>query len=514
MLQILTPSTEQAITIQGFSGSYYWGLGAEAVLRACGLVSVCSRTIENVDNLRPEWPILVLRQTPIDDTLWSRIAEAKLIFEAPINPAVAARLGITEEKVQTLQTVSVLTENGRVVAECPRVQIRSVRTDKEDLLPQEPLWHCDGLRFSTLNWPSSSSVLDCDAGPLVKKRERQMVLAASLIDLAGRWLSCPPIPDSSYAGFANRMSAFPLLRKVLELIFKFILAEVPGLPTSTLVLADSLPVGYKSSLTIRHDYDRDIKDESCKELLNYYDRRGIKASIGFLGYRCPVSQMRLIAARGHEIQLHAATATLNDFLRHTRQVEEAAGLRLVGFTSHGGPSGIKYAGDRHFSWAEAAGFSYADPRGPRERRIVPILRIKDGLPYVSPLLSMPNHFSLDTGTAPEANALSQLRSAVPNSLAEGEHVVIMNHPDIHRMELFELLNALDLSDVWCVTMAALINYRNATAYRSLVEVQPNTVNIYLPVALNVDAGFSILQPSGRRTTISLTAGSLSACIKM
>jgi hypothetical protein len=74
----------------------------------------------------------------------------------------------------------------------------------------------------------------------------------------------------------------------------------------------------------------------------------------------------------------------------------------------------------------------------------------DGL-HELPLMLPPVHCSLDIGTKPEAHALPALLAEVPVRIGRGGLVTVMNHPDIHREQLRELFESVDLSATWCTT---------------------------------------------------------------
>lgn len=504
MLQILSPHPDDVRRIQERDGAYYWSIAAAEVLRTAGLISV-----ESVgDSPRPDGgPYLVLRDTEVTDEAWSAIAGGAVLFEAPLHRSVRARLGI-EPRTSRLEAIDLEAKEpdaplGRL--EPPAIFVREDGAGRTPLDPADPYWACDGVEYHDAGLtPVPASAFRApgvETGALLQTRGNATVLTTPLFDLAGRWTAWPPI-EKLFAGTSNRSSPFPVVERVVR---EWVQGLTPP-PRSPLVLADIAPAGKRAILTIRHDYDREIDAESCRALVDFYGRLGIRASVGFLDYRLPREQMRTFAEAGHEIQLHAHSQTLPDFQTALGRVTAAAGRDVVGFTTHGGPTGRKFLGDLHFRWAEASGLAYTDTRGPRDGYYLPITRIEEGLPYRCPVVATPDHLSLDRSTREGDHALDALTSKLPSALGRGRHVLVMNHPDLHRSALLELLGRVDLSNVWLATTAEAVAHTVATRLRSRVSETPGAVEIRPSVPLAVDSVFRAGFGRGRWQRIVLPAG--------
>jgi hypothetical protein len=210
------------------------------------------------------------------------------------------------------------------------------------------------------------------------------------------------------------------------------------------------PEGARAALTVRFDHDRAIPAESLQSLLALLDAHGLKASWGFLARLSDPSTMHAVAQRGHEVVLHTEAGSrqrLREELDHFR----ALGHVVRGVTAHGGIGSAGHLGQRLHEWAAAEGLEHADILSRDTHLPHPAIAVRpDGL-HELPLMLPPVHCSLDIGTKPEAHALPALLAEVPVRIGRGGLVTVMNHPDIHREQLRELFESVDLSATWCTT---------------------------------------------------------------
>jgi peptidoglycan/xylan/chitin deacetylase (PgdA/CDA1 family) len=182
-------------------------------------------------------------------------------------------------------------------------------------------------------------------------------------------------------------------------------------------------------------------------MLALLDAHGAKASWGFLARLSDPAAIAAVARRGHEIVLHTEAGT-RSALRRELDHFASLGHDIRGVTAHGGIGSAGHLGQRLYEWASAEGLEHADILSRDAHLPHPALAAAaDGIVEL-PVYLPPGHWSLDTGTRPEAHALPALLADIPRRLDRGGLVTIMNHPDIHREQLRALLESLDLSRVW------------------------------------------------------------------
>ena len=194
-------------------------------------------------------------------------------------------------------------------------------------------------------------------------------------------------------------------------------------------------------VTLRLDYDRAIETSEIRTLLELLGKTGIRASCGFLLRREEDSAAAgMFVDHGHEILLHTEAGDRETFLEECDHFEGRFGRRPLGYTAHGGRGSAGYLGQRQWEWAIEAGMIYGEMLGRRIHRMHPLIVVDaEGVARPVELCAPGVHHSLDLGMKPEAHDLNGLLETTKAAMVPGGHVVIMNHPDLHRGELRTLL---------------------------------------------------------------------------
>jgi hypothetical protein len=501
MLQLVAPTSEEVLRVQDRTGDPYWSGAAEGAIRATGLISVARRT---TDELLADEPTIVLRDTPLDGETLARILRGPAMFEPPLHASVQELLGVrpTVRTAASLEVTALPRQARPNTIEHPRLTAPGDGTDRR--------WAHHDLEVYDFGWPAVASLagrLDGDEpASLAQERDGVLLLTVPVFDAIGRWLAYPPLEDRTHRGVASPASAVQVLAPLLdELLARGASRARPE------VMADPYPPGCTSALLLRHDYDRPVTDAGWAELLAFYERTGVRASVGFLPTLLPREQIAQLLDGGHEAQLHSQARNGQELREHRGRLEAVTGCATTGFTVHGGPSGPGFVGDRQFGWAESAGLLYGETAGPRGGLVTPTVRIADELPYASDLLVLPEHHSLDASTRPEDHRLKLLAERLPPRLARGEVVVLMNHPDVHAAQLIELVAKLVADDVWRPTMADLARHRQLTRLRAQVSYADGAPTVTMLEQLPWDVTFRDSAHDGpRRCTIA--AGDTSATL--
>lgn len=293
--------------------------------------------------------------------------------------------------------------------------------------------------------------------PVLVSNGRIVVSGVPLFDLVGRkhW-----IPAIEHGYYSLEHDPFPVEAELW--LARLIRASALAAGVSVTML-DPWPNGRRAALTIRFDHDRDISSESFSSLLGFLERHKLRASWGFLVRLAPSEKMAQARAEGHEIVLHTEASDRSRFVREVQTLRDA-GSPVAGVTAHGGIGSAGHLGQAYFDWAAAAGLRHADTLSRNMHAPHPMVKIEDGSISTGPIYLPPLHHSLDHGTAPTAHYLDDLLRDVPSRLAAGDHVTVMNHPDIHRPEFERLLSGLALDDVWPTTHRQATDWIDATRF--------------------------------------------------
>jgi hypothetical protein len=513
MFILYGPDRQNMREVQDRESSYYWSALAASLLRASGVVSVVDASlpidpaeIERMNGVTA----VVLRgmNAGINFTMGSAA-----VLEAPLDDAVASAIGVPTRNRITLDHATLFDAHGKPLGLVHRQRVRVRAPDREIRRPKpdDSLWQMED--FPVEVWPDNAGdvLMRLDLGdgvsiPAAIRIGAVLIFTFPIFDVLGGWLGFPPLTER-YAGFHGGGAPTAALKACVDLMKAHHLTVNDG----PLVEARAFPDPYTCALSVRHDYDRAIDDSSWRELLNYYNRRGIGASFGILTYLMPSRVLDWIEDAGQEIQLHCFAHDEHDLRDQADLVSRLIAQPLDGVTIHGGPAGIGFRGDTHFAFFERAGFTITEAYGMRGIPIAPIARIVDGAPRSSARLAAPPfHLSLDGSTRPGDHKLDMLLRAIPAALDANEYVVLMNHPDIHREALYTLLDSLDLSNCWTPTIRQAIRFSRSTRLNSNVRAIGSGLRIALGEPLEEEAVFEISRRNESPSPVRIPPGAMAA----
>lgn len=477
MIAILTPDLPRTRQLQAAQGRYYWSRSAELLFRREGILSVL-RVNAPTDDCTA---LVICRDvaTPPETP-----AELPRIFEGPLAAGQLAAFGLV---ARACETDTLVIDAGEALAlHLPEMMVRGADRTTQPL-------QFDAATAKWANQPFAVQFLQGEGwepllhatdpasgkeGAVVVRRGRDLVIGFSVFDILGRWLATPPLAVR-YGGFRRMLRHQLLSARFVSLVVEHTVGA--GAPHPLVI--DRWPKGFSAALTVRHDYDRKARPEQLQALLALYDRLGIRASIGFLPSFLARDALDAFRSSGHEIQGHVASPTQGDLREDLRLLRQASGSPVAGVTIHGGPGGIGFRGQTHLEWFDDTGLAYCETFSLRDSIPVPICRLYDDVPDVSRMMTTAGHMSLDGSTAPDDHRLGPLLASVPASLAQGNHAIVMNHPDVHHEQLCTLLSRLRLDGVWRATTAEVANWHRATRYESLVQRQPDGYELRFPACL-------------------------------
>ena len=475
MIDIIFPDIATIRDIQSNQGRYYWSRACEILFRKEGVISVQSGTAPSQDCTLQ----IICRDVipPQANDLCPRV------FEGPLSNELQAMLGIS---VQTCMTETLMLDNDPLFSlHLPEILVRNQDKSVSPYLLNEinKKWINYPLEIQFLEGKGWDAILYAvdplsgKEGPVAVRRDRDMIFGFSVFDLLIRWLAIPPL-TTRYGGFARTINHDIATRKVISLVVDHAVS-VGVLP----LRIDRWPKGYSSAFTVRHDYDRKADPVLIQALLAHYDQLGIKASIGFLPYFLESETIEAFKAKDHEIQAHISSATRLELRDDLRLLHNYCQQSTCGVTVHGGPQGIGFRGQTHFEWLDDTGIDYCETFGIRDTIPVPVCRLYDDIPDISRLVATPGHMSLDGSTFPQDHKLKTLLHSVPKSLACGNYVIVMNHPDVHHEQLLELVSNIDFEGVWLTSMKEAVAWHRTTRYESLAHLKSYGYMVWFPQPL-------------------------------
>lgn len=505
MIEINRPAPADTFRLQGRQGAYYWSGLASSLFASHGIISaVDAWEVPDSEHRISVGSRLILRDTALE----AGGPEEVLILETPLDTDTANLIKAPPRNCVYVEQATLLDRNGKPVGRVHRQRIR-VRTPERDIIRYEskdPLWRQN--TFPVELWPEDEEILarldlgDGRVVPAVIRSGRVLIFCFPIFDIVGGWLAFPPL-EQRYAGIEGGSAPMEALRFCLALAEEHHLtfADTP------MVYALPYPEGFSCAFSVRHDYDRKVDSDGWRELMDFYDCHGIRASFGILSYLMPQNVLDLIEERGHEIQLHCFAHDELELRRQAALLQRHICQPLDGVTIHGGPAGIGYRGSVHLEFFERAGFSITEAFGIRDVTAVPVARITDGVPMTTAnLMAPPFHVSLDGSTRPGDHRLDRLVKDIPDILHSGGYAVLMNHPDIHREALIELIEALNMDGCWKTTVRDAMRFARASRFRARVRHLPTGHQIVIGEPLEHNCIFRVRQRTTSDQSVKIVAG--------
>lgn len=504
MINVRRPSSPGAAT------SFPLGNLAESLMRKHGWISV--RTIEAGDTA-PGLTILPRHGGDAGD-LYGHAG----VFDGPFPRAAVAAFGVTVE-TRSAVDLEVLDGQGAAMGRLcyPRMDVRPAAVAREPrpaptrFVAADPRWNIDafeyqafqcGGRWSPVLWARPTGGDDA-ARPIAVTDGQRILFGVPFLELALAWASMPPLTERYWIYHRSPLTY------AIEAWLADAVADLLRAAGVAGVRAHRWPAPYQAALTIRHDYDRIVSDAALEQLLGEYAALGWRSSWGFLVEKAPRHHADRLEAAGHEVMLHSIAGDESELLSEVASLERQTGRRALGSTTHGGGR-PGYRGEHHVRWAEQARFAYAELLGGSIGLPMQAIVVDGGTPRLSDVILPNQHVSLDVTMRPEGHALGDLERMVPPAIATGDHVVIMNHPDIHRAELLALLAPIDRSAVWPATFRDLAAWSNATKFGARVDWSRGIVAFGGP--LPAPARLTLQDRDGGVRTVDAATGAVEVSI--
>ncbi|MDQ3564819.1 MAG: hypothetical protein M3436_11970 [Pseudomonadota bacterium] len=513
-MRIFRPSDSLVRSVQNDEGRFYFSAAFEVILKKYGWVL---SQVEPPAAATAQAFGFVTRSTAWQETFSS----LPLVFEGPLAASVLSHLGIATRMLVAKQ-LELFDGQGEHLGTLRfnRASLRRIPANRTEISEPYPFeaedrrWTPQTFSyqaFERLNdgdpivWGVDTSgsrhVLGVRSGP-------HLVFGVPLLDIMVQHHLMPPYPHRYYA-MTTWSNLEPLERWLLSASEAWFRRH-----DRVTIAVDRWPHSKRACLTVRHDFDRDLRDDTPKvqkqradisRLLQCYVERGIKST---WFWRIASYHPKLIddvTSAGHEVALHTEAFDFGQWYeQEIKFFREQADVPIAGYTVHGGGGAAGYLGQRQIRWAQASGMSYGELVGGQISLPTLAIVVDNDIPTTSSVVLPAWHRGLDLSMRPEGHRLSTLLPEAAKRLANGEHCVIMNHPDIHIEEMIALSNSLDLADVWPATMAEVASWvlarngvyrKDGTRSMSLTWGQPLPYSATLSIG-HGDNAHSVVLPQG------------------
>jgi len=284
-----------------------------------------------------------------------------------------------------------------------------------------------------------------------------------LFAFLGQARTCQPSNGSEYMSWPR---CFGLDAMLLALIDEMYLRARAPRPRML-----PWPMDASWVLNIRHDIDRTMTTRSARELLGLHQKAGTSAT--FYGRashiarhpkaRGPLARLsgglrrssdeEKASEAGAALRTLAANPT-HEVAHHTERIWEAGaeeekilrrviGRDVLGTSAHGDPNCFRWQGAPNLLWAESRGHLFTEfishshfhPHRPA------VLSASGEIRFLN-VVCLPHHASFDASMKPGDTLADSVRAAAEQAVATRGMLQVMNHPDLNRTELEQLLGDL------------------------------------------------------------------------
>jgi hypothetical protein len=505
-VQIVLPKLDIQKQIQNRDNAFYWSACIESVLRRNRIINV--ETIADDNNFVIDSKAL---------SLFARGAEPGNpiqtgFFEGPRSKQELSCYGLVSH-YHEVEQLHLYDEQRNYVGELAYQSclVRRIPKSKhEESKPylnrtKDQRWGNRKIRFQTFKDTTGwTPLLWVQIGEewvsVALKRGSIVIIGIPLFDLLAAAYAFPPLD----AGYYQMVTTPPNIE--VEECFNKILKNLAIEISTPIVEISPWPNNKQFALTIRHDCDRPITFKEMLGLLLFYRKHGVKASFGILKNQLPFMQNILVKLFGHEINLHSVSSSVAEMADERRTLESLTGNKIFGFHSHGGAGSSGFLGDHHYAWAEETGFNYVEMLGRSTRQPHTINRVVDELPSMTKLVAPAVHYSFDAGMGLEQLYYDHILSSLARTRGKQEHMVIMNHPDIHLYDLKKLIEIICKYDVWFATLEDVVDWYRST--RSEVKVNVTTSGYKIKFMVKIEGDLLINTFHGSNSSHRVIAESI------
>jgi hypothetical protein len=480
-VQVITPNKQDVEYIQKIDNTFYFSGCFESILIKNGVVpggsvgpGIVTHGFSGLEMLDPKRPYLI--EGPFSDGLVSR-------EKLNVYPMEVPEIRLIDQADKIFSNVCYQKINVRKIPPLGSREPAQI----EPYEANDKRWSPETMRIHVFHSGTDSQPIlrgVVNGGEVVVlgiKKAGRIYIGVPLLGVIVQQLVCPPLFGTSFYLPTRYCVPYYLETWLFEWLKE--LAKEMGWPYARI---SPWPNGQKAALTIRHDYDRPTKLSALESLLEFYRDCGVKATWFWRVGQANAEIMNMVRIYGHELALHTEREGPEAFAEELQFFADNFGLEMKGYSAHGGRGSCGHLGQRQIEWAIDAGMKYGELLVTDEGLPYPSVIVRDEVPKQTDLWVPGSHYSIDRGTKPDAYDLASAREYLDRRFERGQHVVIMNHPDIHLEELKQFLSETSREDFWMATLLETISWcRQRSALRA-TYVNGRDVSISVP-CLDLDA---------------------------
>lgn len=487
---------EDIQTLQQQQKAYYFSAAFNVVLEKHGLLSIRCQT-PDVGNAAPGF---VCREMSLPPDLLS----CPLVMEGPLHEATLRALGVQATQKSThqlqitgqdLETIQILGYSQFTVRKIPRE--RQAAQAPFPFVSEDDLWNRDRFYYQILSVPDgweavlmAVSETEPTPVPVAITNGQHLVLGIPLFDILTVQHGFPPLEDAGYYEMTRYSDTYDIENWLLQAAIRLFTQH-----NFPVVRAQNWPVGYESAFSVRHDFDRPISMDAIASILDFYRQFNVRSTWFWLQKTFNKQQIDYVRTASHEVALHSIAPDEAVFKAEIDFFKDAGHILMEGITAHGGTPSYGYLGLNQHEWCENAGWLYGEMLG--KNNVLPhsAITLSENIPSKANLVLPVVHQSLDAGVKPEAHYADYLHQALPKTLAQGAHCVLMNHPDIHIQELKELIKTLPLEKTWNATFSEVCEWVRTFKLTSEVIYQDDRINVTFETPLTQESAIEVITSS-------------------
>lgn len=353
--------------------------------------------------------------------------------------------------------------------------------------------------------------------PAIVRRGHITASSLQIVEYSARWHTSQPFLSGEFRSCSGSVGAEILLLALVDALH--MAARTPR------VRVLPWPEGAGWVLNVRHDFDRWLTLAQVSDVVEMHRQAGSSATwywrvshlrqpklggrLGWFGDHAGNKIARFVAQQPrHEVALHTERLWAAPEGGELRLLEAATGQRPRGTTAHGGGAGyFRFQGAPNILWAHRYGLEYTElieRAHMHPHRFVTLS--ESGLVETLPIICLPKHLSLDRSVKAEEHLRDEVIAAASGWQRAGGLLQVMNHPDVHQVELREVLHALPRKGRLDMTAAEATNWWRRTHVREAISVTVDAAGVASVEAEQSAVGLrlEVLLPDGSRR--SLTAG--------
>lgn len=464
---LLHPRTEDILAIQNAQQTYYYSHCFETIIRKNCYLSQCETHINESDNF-----LLVTRGIK-----WSNeLADKVMVIEGPCDSSVYEALGLTFNAHSSI-SLEIECNNTKYPIFYSDIAGSVIpKSPDQKFISEDPFYHREKIDYHTYSSVNDWDVLayavlsDGEKTPIIVKKNKVIICGIPILDFLVFEHTAPKTTQNMNLRNPKGPNLIYIEGLFFELLSNHFLKH-----GAVLTKFSKWPSGYKSAVSVMHDFDRSISDNLLLDKLKFYKGIGIKASWFWLKKTFNQSQINLVKKYDHEVAVHVDSGVSKD----ASYLSSNSGISIRGFNCHGGIPSIGYVGQRLIDEAIDLDFIYGQIIPRHIVSCCAATRMNDnGLYENSSLILFPGHHSFDISR--EQNRAEQLLISIPKTIDSGSYVILMNHPDLHHDKWKEFLKNINFEESWKASIKDICLWFKGHLDIVIERSTSGCINVFVP----------------------------------